>query len=127
MPCIYNGLCYVCVPKLMNKNTTNCVNIVYYIYTYMRQTTQLHGNWVKDGNFYTNRKYNFILVLASRKYKTENKPDKYILIKHQDNKPEYLSGLFPTQTQGIYKIDYKGKRYTFQYLDTTNIIIKLIK
>ena len=84
----------------------------------------IKGNWLKDGNYYTNSNHKFVLVLASRKHQTENKPDKYILIKHPDKKVEYLSGLYPTQTDGVYKIDFKGKNYTFEHLNSTQAIIK---
>ena len=94
------------------------------IYKYMATNTTIQGNWVKDGSYYTNSKHKFVLVMATRKHQTENKPNKYILIKHPDNKPEYLSGLFPTQTDGVYKIDYKGKKYTFEHLNTTQVLIK---
>jgi hypothetical protein len=84
----------------------------------------ISGNWFKDGNHYTNTKFNFSIVLATRKHPTENKPNRYALIKHPEGKPEYLSGLYPTQTEGVFKIDYQGKKYTIEQISTTQLFIK---
>lgn len=93
----------------------------------MASITTIKGNWIKEGSYYTNPSYDFALIMANRKHQTENKPDRYILIKHPDKKIEYLSGLFTTLTDGVYRIDYKGKNYTIEHLNTTHLLIKPTK
>jgi hypothetical protein len=83
----------------------------------------LKGNWLKDGNHYKNEKQNFTLILTSRKHPTENKPNKYIIIQYPNEKPMYVSGLFPTKKEGIFKLDYKGIKYQLQYVNPTEFHI----
>ena len=97
------------------------------IYTYMATITTIKGEWIKEGSHYINPLYEFTLIMANRKHPTENKPNRYILIKHPDKKVEYLSGLFSTLTDGVYRIDYRGKNYTIEHLDTTHLFIKPTK
>lgn len=93
------------------------------IYRYMGHIT-LQGNWIKKGTYYTSPQHRFSLIITERKYPTENKPNKYILIKYPIGKIEYLSGLFPSATEGVYRIDFQGKKYTFEFLNTTQALIK---
>jgi hypothetical protein len=94
------------------------------IYRYMAVVKTLQGTWVKEGSSYTSAAHQFVLVMATRKHQTENKPSRYMVIKYPEDKPKYLSGLYPTLTQGVYRIDYQGKKYTLEFLNSTHLLIK---
>jgi hypothetical protein len=132
LPFVFNSFAYVCVPtepgKLMQissqKPNKLCQQSYLLIYRYMAVAKTLQGTWVKEGSSYASSTHQFTLVMAERKKATENKPSRYMVIKYPDVKPQYLSGLYPTLTQGVYRIDYQGKKYTLEFLNSTQVLIK---
>lgn len=88
------------------------------------EPVQLLGEWNKTTNEYINENSNVKLLIVNRKYLTENKPHRYILIKHKTEKREYLSGIFPTNETNKYKIDYKGKNYIVTFTESTTFNIQ---
>ena len=78
----------------------------------------LLGVWSKNGNEYQKPLTAIKLLIVDRKHKTENKPTRYILIKHETEQREYLSGMFPTEESNKYRIDYKGKNYIITFTDS---------
>jgi len=94
------------------------------IYKYMAVAKSLQGTWVKEGSFYASSTHQFNLVIAERKKVTLNKTKQFMVVQYPDVKPQYLSGLYPTLTQGVFRIDYQGKRYTLEFLNSTHLLIK---
>ena len=83
------------------------------------ESVQILGEWCKDSNEYINKNSNVKLLIVNRKHQTENKPTRYILIKHQTEQREYLSGIFPTDENNKFRIDYKGKNYIVTFTENT--------
>lgn len=44
-------------------------------------------------------------IVKNRQYIESGKPHKYLFKKEKDNKPKYISGLFPTKDKGVYSGD----------------------
>jgi len=88
------------------------------------KSVQLLGRWVKNTNEYVNNKSNVALLIVNRKHKTENKPPTYALIKHHNEQREYLSGLYPTDTDNKFRIDYKGKNYIITFKESSIFTIE---
>ena len=87
--------------------------------TIKSQSVQLLGEWVKNANEYVNNNSNVKLLIVNRKHQTENKPTRYALIKHPSQQREYLSGIYPTDENNKYRIDYKGKNYIITFTENT--------
>lgn len=83
------------------------------------QSVQLLGQWVKNANEYVNENSNVKLLIVNRKHCTENKPPTYALIKHHNEQREYLSGIYPTDEDNRFRIDYKGKNYFITFTQST--------
>jgi len=83
------------------------------------QSVQLLGTWCKDANEYVNENSNAKLLIVNRKHQTESKPPTYALIKHQNEQREYLSGLYSTDADNKFRIDYKGKNYIITFIEST--------
>lgn len=77
------------------------------------------GVWTKSNNEFIKKDCDFRLLVLNRKHQTENKPIRYILIKHQTQQIEYLSGIFPTDENNKFRIDYKGKNYIVTFTENT--------
>lgn len=88
------------------------------------QSVQLLGTWVKDANEYVNNISNVKLLIVNRKHQTENKPPTYALIKHHTEQREYLSGLYPTDDDDKFRMDYKGKNYIITFAENTIFTIE---
>lgn len=88
------------------------------------QSVQLLGTWVKDANEYVNNISNVKLLIVNRKHQTENKPPTYALIKHHTGQREYLSGLYPTDDDDKFRMDYKGKNYIITFAENTIFTIE---
>jgi len=89
----------------------------------MKQTANLKGQWTKQGSEYQNPEQPFTLIMAHRKHHRGNKTLQYLLIK-EGNNTRYLSGLYPTKTEGVFRLDYNGKDYTFEELTSKQALIK---
>jgi hypothetical protein len=83
------------------------------------ESVQLLGQWVKNANEYVNNNSNVKLLIVNRKHQTENKPPTYALIKHHNEQREYLSGLYSTDDDNKFRIDYKGKNYIVTFTENT--------
>jgi len=83
------------------------------------QSVQLLGTWCKAANEYVNENSNVKLLIVNRKHQTENKPPTYALIKHHNEQREYLSGLYSTDADNRFRIDYKGKNYFITFIQST--------
>jgi hypothetical protein len=83
------------------------------------QSVQLLGQWVKNANEYVNENSNVKLLIVNRKHQTESKPPTYALIKHHNEQREYLSGLYSTDADNRFRIDYKGKNYFITFTQST--------
>lgn len=90
----------------------------------MAVAKSLQGTWLKDGSSYASEVHQFTLVIAQRKKVTLNKTKQFLVVQYPDVKPQYLSSLYPTLTQGVFRIDYQGKRYTLEFLNSTHLLIK---
>ena len=88
-------------------------------YKHNIDANQLLGSWCKVANEYVNNNSNVKLLIVNRKHQTENKPTRYILIKHPTEQREYLSGIFPTDENNKFRIDYKGKNYIVTFTENT--------
>jgi hypothetical protein len=93
-------------------------------HTNKSESIQLLGQWVKNANEYINNKSNVTLLIVNRKHQTENKPPRYALIKHHNEQREYLSGIYPTDEDNRFRIDYKGKNYFITFTQSTIFSIK---
>jgi hypothetical protein len=57
-------------------------------------------------------------IIGTRKKLDRNKPYQYLL--RLDGKDRfYISSLFPTKQLGIYELEYQGKRYILNTLNST--------
>jgi hypothetical protein len=92
--------------------------------TIKSQSVQLLGEWVKNANEYVNNNSNVKLLIVNRKHQTENKPTRYALIKHHTEQREYLSGIYPTDENNKFRIDYKGKNYIITFTENTLFTIE---
>jgi hypothetical protein len=88
------------------------------------QSVQLLGTWCKAANEYVNQNSNVTLLIVNRKHNTENKPPTYAIIKHHAQQKEYLSGLYPTDADNRFRIDYKGKNYIITFTENTIFTIE---
>ena len=52
------------------------------------------------------------LIILERKKTTPSKPKNYILAKLNTGETEYISSMYSTTQDGVFKIDYLGQEYT---------------
>lgn len=80
---------------------------------------KIEGEYHKEGTQLKGQE--ITLQIAERKNPTAKKPKHFL---RQIRPFQYISSLYPTDTQGKYEVDYSGQKYVVWVSDTTATIQK---
>lgn len=86
----------------------------------MSKITQIEGQYQIKGNTLSNPKHKFLVV--QRQKATQKKSKTYLLHVDIKGKREYVSSLYTTSTDKVFKFDYYGKEYRLR-LDSNPLIL----
>jgi hypothetical protein len=78
-------------------------------YTSMKTKLFTSGTYTKNLNSYFSDN-GLRYLIATRKNTSPSKPKNYLLAK-VDSRGYYISSLYPTQTENLYKAEYQGQRF----------------
>ena len=81
----------------------------------MPKITQLEGKYQKKGNTLFNSEHKFLVV--ERQNSTPKKGKNFLLHVDTKGKREYISSLYTTTTDNLFKFDYYGKEYRLELSD----------
>jgi hypothetical protein len=87
----------------------------------MPKITQIEGHYQIKGNTLSNTKHKFLVV--QRENPTKKKGKSFLLHVDIKGKREYVSSLYSTTTDNLFKFDYYGKEYRLVLIDEPLIVL----
>jgi hypothetical protein len=89
----------------------------------MSKITNLVGKYQIKGSTLSNPIHKFLVV--QRKATTQKKGKNFLLHVDTKGKREYISSLYTTTADNLFKFDYYGKEYRLELTDNPSIAIVL--